>query len=48
MYGSHDMRHTGFPWVNGGQRDPQDLGRHTIDIGLAKPRDQSLVSVHVF
>ena len=21
MYGSHDMRHTGFPRVDGGQRD---------------------------
>ena len=28
MYGSHDMRHTGFPQVDGGQRDPQGLGRH--------------------
>ena len=26
MYGSHDMRHTGFPQVDGGQRDPQDRG----------------------
>ena len=26
MYGSHDMRHTGFPQVDGGQRDPRDLG----------------------
>ena len=28
MYGSHDMRHTGFPQVDGGQRDPRELGRH--------------------
>ena len=28
MYESHDMRHTGFPQVNGGQRDPRDLRRH--------------------
>ena len=29
MYGSHDMRHTGFPQVDSGQRDPRDLGCHT-------------------
>ena len=23
MYGSHDMRHIGFPQVEGGQRDPR-------------------------
>ena len=23
MYGSHEMRHTGFPQVDGGQRDPR-------------------------
>ena len=28
-YGSHDMRHTGFPQVDGGQRDPWDLGHHS-------------------
>ena len=28
MYRSHDMRHIGFPQVDGGQRDPQKLGRH--------------------
>ena len=28
MYGSHNMRHTGFPQVDGGQRDPQEMGRH--------------------
>ena len=27
-YESHDMRHTGFPQVDGGQRDPRELGRH--------------------
>ena len=26
MYGSHGMRHIGFPQVNGGQRDPRDRG----------------------
>ena len=30
MYGSHDMRHTGFPQVNGGQQDLRNLGRHTF------------------
>ena len=25
-YGSHDMRHTGFPQVDGGQRIPRDRG----------------------
>ena len=30
MYGSHDMRHTGFSQVNGGQRDPLEMGRHTL------------------
>ena len=23
MYGSHEMRHTGFPQVDSGQRDPR-------------------------
>ena len=26
LYGSYDMRHTGFPQVDGGQWDPQDRG----------------------
>ena len=29
MYGSHDMRHTDFPQIDGGQRDPREMGRHT-------------------
>ena len=28
MYGSHDMRHIGFPQVDGDQRDPREMGRH--------------------
>ena len=35
MYGSHDMRHKFLP-VDGGQRDPRDLGRlkpFDIEIG---------------
>ena len=28
MYGSHDMRHTGFSQVDGGQQDPREMGRH--------------------
>ena len=35
MYMSHDMRHTGFPQVDGGQRDPREMGRHT-DCSLAE------------
>ena len=34
MYGSHDMRHIGFLQVEGGQRDPREMGRqqdHTIE-----------------
>ena len=27
-YGSHDMRHIGFPQVDGDQRDPHEMGRH--------------------
>ena len=26
---SHDMKHTGFSQVDGGQRDPRKLGRHS-------------------
>ena len=37
MYGSHDMRHR-FPQVDGGQRDPRDLGCHRIYVG--KPYDK--------
>ena len=33
-YGSHDMRHTSFPQVDGGQWDLQDMGRHTNRIGI--------------
>ena len=29
-YGSHDMRHTGFPQVDGGQQDPREMGRHAL------------------
>ena len=30
MYWSHDMRHTSFPQVDGGQRDPRGSGRHSL------------------
>ena len=30
MYGSHDMRYTGFPQVNGLSTDPRDLERHIL------------------
>ena len=29
MYGSHDMRHIGFPLVDGLSTDSRDLGRHS-------------------
>ena len=29
-YGSHDMRHTSFQQVDDGQRDPWEMGRHTV------------------
>ena len=34
MYGSHDMRHTGFPQVDDGQRDPREMGRHKSNLDL--------------
>ena len=30
MYGSHDMRHIGFPRVDGLSMDLRDLGRHRV------------------
>ena len=33
MNGSHDMRHTGFPQVDDGQRDPREMGRHILSTG---------------
>ena len=35
MYGSHDMRHIGFPQVDSGQRDPRNLGCHGM---VSEPR----------
>ena len=32
MYGSHDMRHIGFPQVDDSQRDPRKMGRHGIGV----------------
>ena len=29
MYGFHDMRHTGFSQVDGSQREPRELRRHS-------------------
>ena len=31
---SYDMRHTGFPQVDGSQRDPRDLGHHICNFCL--------------
>ena len=44
MYGSHDMRHTGFPQVDGGQWDPREMGRHTV--ALISGRDMNSLSRH--
>ena len=30
MYGPYDMRHTVFSQVDGGQRDPWEMGRHSL------------------
>ena len=30
IYESHDMRHTGFPQVDGDQWDPEEMGRHKV------------------
>ena len=38
MYGSHDMRHTDFTQVDGGQRDPRESGRHKIKRSRDKER----------
>ena len=38
MYGSHDIRHIGFSQVDGGQRDPREMGRH-INHHVLKVRD---------
>ena len=32
MYGSHNMRHTGFSQVDGGQRDSREMGCHIIEV----------------
>ena len=32
MYGSHDMRHTGFAQVDDGQQDPQEMGPHSSNV----------------
>ena len=38
MYESHDMRHTGFPQVDCGQRDPRVLGSHSMNLLSCKLR----------
>ena len=38
MYGSHDMRHTGIPQVDSGQRDPRDRGvTESITFSIHRP-----------
>ena len=34
MYGSHEMRHTGFPQVDGGQQDPRVGASHGLNVFL--------------
>ena len=31
---SHDMRHTGFPQVDGGQWNPWEMGRHICNANV--------------
>ena len=31
IYGSHNMRHTDFLQVDGGQRDPREMGLHSFN-----------------
>ena len=38
MYGSYNMRHTGFPWVDGLSTDPPGFGASQNDI-FKFPRD---------
>ena len=43
MYGSHDMRHTGFPQVDGGQRDPREMGHHIMNATRTTQTTQFIV-----
>ena len=36
MYGSHDMRHTGFRKLTSCQQDPRDSGRHSYDYACCR------------
>ena len=36
-YGSHDMRHTGFPRVDGLSTNPRGSGRHSLSLGILNP-----------
>ena len=45
MYGSHNMRHTGFSWVDGLSTDPRDLGRYRL--GGSKPHHDGSRVVYV-
>ena len=41
------MRHTGFLLVDGGQRDPRDLGRHTFsETKLSSPSSELWLGIH--
>ena len=37
MYGSHDMGHTRFSQVDGGQQDPRKPGRHIKPVHFIIP-----------
>ena len=36
IYGSHDMRHTGIPQVDGLSTDPWVLGRHNLSCRIQR------------
>ena len=43
MYGSHDMRHTGFSQVDGGQRDPRENGASQFKIQFLYLNDKKTI-----
>ena len=42
MYGSHDMRHTGFSQVDGSPWVPQEMGHHIL---ISEPRYTSTLGL---
>ena len=47
MYESHDMRHTSFSQVDGGQRDPREMGRHIYHNPYDHVLSIARISIHV-